>query len=111
MLDLHNSPEKIEEIWRKEFSKVAQYPVDKEPEREICITSFEGNYGTAGFVIAVNGSPPKGMMFITSYVGGINWMMVKAVGGKMKKVSQYYTHHKLWEATVNLLLSKELLNK
>ncbi len=30
--------------------------------RELVVTPFDGAYGRAGFVIAVNGSPPRGVM-------------------------------------------------
>jgi len=38
--------------------------------RKIIVTKFDGNYGTAGFVIAINGSPPKGVMIVVLRSGG-----------------------------------------
>ena len=33
--------------------------------REIIITPFDGNYGRAGYVIVINGSPPRGVFIIS----------------------------------------------
>lgn len=35
-------------------------------ERELCCTPFTGAYGRAGWVIAVNGSPPRGVLVALS---------------------------------------------
>ena len=35
--------------------------------REIIITPFAGNYGLAGYVMAVNGSPPKAIVVVDQY--------------------------------------------
>jgi hypothetical protein len=35
-------------------------------EREIIITSFGGCYGQAGVVVAINGSPPRALMLVTT---------------------------------------------
>ena len=33
--------------------------------RDLVVTTFGGNYGPAGWVIALNGSPPRGLFLVT----------------------------------------------
>lgn len=46
---------------------VSAYPGGK--PRELCCTPYEGAYGVAGHVVAVNGSPPRGTFVTTAYDG------------------------------------------
>ena len=32
--------------------------------RDVIVTPYEGAYGVAGYVVAINGSPPKGVAFV-----------------------------------------------
>jgi hypothetical protein len=47
--------------------------------RDLCCTPFRGAYGRAGWVIAVNGSPPRGVLTVLTnvenetYVSGSNY--------------------------------------
>ncbi len=34
--------------------------------RQLIVTPFEGNYGLAGYVLVMNGSPPKGVIIIVA---------------------------------------------
>ena len=37
--------------------------------RKIHVTPYDGAYGLAGYVVAVNGSPPRGTFITTAYHG------------------------------------------
>jgi hypothetical protein len=40
--------------------------------REIVATPYGGNYGTAGWVLCVNGSPPRGTVLLDAELIGVN---------------------------------------
>ena len=46
-------------------------------DRDLCCSPFDGAYGRAGWVIAVNGSPPRGMLTVLTSVGNV---MMRARG-------------------------------
>jgi hypothetical protein len=48
------------------WTQVAMIPPD-ELERQLCVTPFLGGYGTAGYVVTLEGSPPR---FLAVVVGG-----------------------------------------
>lgn len=41
-------------------------PSDEDEGRNIVITPYEGAYGVAGHVIAIEGSPPRGVVYVAS---------------------------------------------
>lgn len=56
----------IESEFRQALYEYRDRPLNQdEATREIIITPFDGNYGRAGLMIVVNGSPPKGMLICT----------------------------------------------
>lgn len=100
-------------------------------DRSIIITPFEGHYGYAGVVIAINGSPMRGTMLVKStdiredvpqapIMYQYNRCEVQSMytlhsddlprkvddqRGHLKKSK----HTRLWKATVNLLVERGLL--
>lgn len=56
--------------------------------RELCITEFDGCYGRAGIVIAVNGSPPRGLViaFPAAFGSQVDEIILK----KGSRVSHIY---------------------
>lgn len=93
-----------------EYKKI--YSLVDVMERELVITPFGGNYGVAGYIIVINGSPPRGIVMV---IGGgtesITGMAVVGNDGRAKRIeSLSYTshlkssiHRRLWEVTVDLL--------
>jgi hypothetical protein len=59
---------------------------DLDRSRELVVTPFGGNYGTtAGYVIAVNGSPPKGVLFVQN-LNYANPTLILNQHGKVKEI-------------------------
>lgn len=44
-------------------------PADEDRKRQVIVTPYQGNYGAAGFVIAINGSPPRGTLVVEPVSG------------------------------------------
>ena len=69
-----------------EVFNIMDYTYDK--NRELIVTPYLGNYGTAaGYVIAINGSPPKGTLFITD-LDYSNPTLILYSGGKVKRFKE-----------------------
>lgn len=50
------------------FDDSIVYPLSSQKSlRELEITPFQGAYGVAGYAIAVNGSPPRGIFIAAGY--------------------------------------------
>lgn len=98
-----------ERNWRLALQDITGFPND--PSRPICITPFEGRYGPAGYVIAVNGSPPHGIVFVIGWHGEQPTEIFLFASGKMRKINRYaiHAHYKnskhanFWQTTINLL--------
>lgn len=100
----------IEERFVRALYKITRHAVDL--TREVIVSPFNGNYGLAGYVIAVNGSPPRGMA-ITQYDGHDLRMMtvIKDGAGFAKRIEPPHeashrngkSHRELWEATQALI--------
>lgn len=92
------------------FCRRGTYAVD----RPIIITAFDGHYGRAGFVIAINGSPMHGTMIVKSSGSGIDMMYVLDSHDKARNVDRNRFHLKdsihanLWNATKALLVERGL---
>jgi hypothetical protein len=64
-----------QEINRKELLKIFGRELCKD-DREIVVSPFDGNYGLAGFVLVVNGSPCRALIV---YEKGSSDFIIKAV--------------------------------
>lgn len=52
------------EMVRTIYKLVRRTPRETELDRHIVITPYNGAYGLAGYVITVNGSPPRGTLLV-----------------------------------------------
>lgn len=105
-----------------------------EPEREIVVSVFEGHYGTAGAVIAINGSPMRGTMLVKSdsiretqptiphpfthfQIENMYVLHGSETPKKLRNIAFWgygnrkTKHEILWKATVALLVERGLLPK
>jgi hypothetical protein len=91
-------------------------PSEDELSRPLIITPFEGNYGRAGLIIVINGSPPKGMVICTEFVSD-HWLIdAWSYRQKWERVYAPSLHdrpssgkkHKLGQATIALLIDRGL---
>ena len=121
----------VEIEWLEAYGGFCNCGVDY--NRPIIITPFEGHYGYAGVVIAINGSPMRGTMLVKSadireavpqepmhyqysrcevqsmYTLHSDDLPKKVDGqrGHLKKSK----HARLWKATVDLLVERNMLIK
>lgn len=63
-------------VYDKEFVRVAMKAcgdcaASEDLNRVIRVTPFEGAYGTAGYVIAVEGSPPRALLLLEMHAGPV----------------------------------------
>jgi hypothetical protein len=100
------------EIWKAAYAMMVDKHCSFETEREVCITPFEGNYGVAGWVIVINGSPPRGILTVVGKdPESIRGMVMMDEWGNSKRIRPLEStshlrksaHASLWIATVNLL--------
>lgn len=61
----------------------ARWFVDDITGRKICCTPFDGHYGQAGWIIAVNGSPPRCEILVNS---SSHWTPIVIVNGTPKRL-------------------------
>ena len=59
--------------------------------RELCVTPYMGNYGPAGLVIAVNGSPPRGIILTEG-----NFAAFMAAGGRAREIKKDDQREIIW---------------
>lgn len=118
-----------ERAWLDAYFAFCRINRSDEEKREIMITPFEGHYGYAGVVVAINGSPMRGTMLVKSHdikdpaaektLGGrIDHMYVLHSGYAPKKLhdpDSYYSKSQskqivLWRAMKNLLIERGFLS-
>lgn len=46
------------------FGLFGEIPIRGDYERHIHVAEYEGSYGTAGYVMTINGSPPKATILV-----------------------------------------------
>lgn len=82
--------------------------------RPVCVTPFSGRYGTAGYVLAVNGSPPRGL--VVAQVDGHGRLRAATVlgnDGRARRIRQPAPgtsggkHWHFWQATAALIAAWE----
>ena len=66
-----NSPDTATQALYGVFEELSDNPEDDVRGRKLCCTPFRGAYGRAGWVIAVNGSPPRGMLTVLTSEGDL----------------------------------------
>jgi hypothetical protein len=105
--------EQVEKEFRLAMCAITNFPV--EHGREICVTPFEGNYGKAGYVIAINGSPPRGILIVQKdYSSNSGMTIISDSEGKSKMIrdpiygygygrSSKGKAARLWNAAIELL--------
>lgn len=97
----------LKEAWQSLFYKVTDG--GRDPDRDLVITPYFGNYGLDGYVIAVQGSPDHGVAVLDierKYLCCITSL----------KVTRIYKHswaaktakEKLYDATIALLTALDL---
>lgn len=88
-------------------------------KREIIITPFAGAYGTAGFMIVINGSPPAGILMVLGNeqgVGGkgmvrMDTFRIRPIKDPRHAGGEGGKSRRLWEATIELLRARGLMDK
>lgn len=130
LIDMVNQPRTEAEInWLLAYEKFCKVSVDW--NRPIMITPFEGHYGYAGVVIAINGSPMHGTMLVkSSRIREREETTLSSNDKHDREVASMYVlhsedtpklvksnrmrlktsiHKTLWDATVNLLVDRGFL--
>lgn len=124
MVDKKKSPVECE--WIFCYGKFCNKGMDY--ERKIVITPFEGHYGYAGVVIAINGSPMPGTMLVKT--PAIKENVPTLLGTDKEDIQAMYVldstdpprllhkhrlhipnskHTRLWNATISLLVERGYL--
>lgn len=52
------------QVFKEALADVIRWRATASVEREVIVTPFDGAYGLAGYVFAVNGSPPRGVVVV-----------------------------------------------
>ena len=65
-------------------------PSDDFLAREIVVTPYDGAYGRAGYVVVVNGSPPRGLFIYPGEYGGVAQFIVCVAASRSRRIERGY---------------------
>lgn len=102
----------IDKAFKKDLAKVTRYQDSEDYyQRDIIITAHCADYGKpSGYLVSINGSPPKGEIFVIGDLENPHTMIAISVSGKITALTrsrQNLKHSRLWKSTIQLLCFRD----